>query len=263
MDEITKLEDVRPGDIMFGPIGGLVGVGVGLGQLALREAFRIGRLSVRHVGIVVEGSVHHEGPMVRNRETGDCRSGAHLLDAEGIEQVAPVPEPWDFYPNGVITAPKLVQAMPRGAEEIEMRYDTHWTPRHVFMRLTEDYPGQAEDAAAIARLMVREGVAYSFASYGALAAWRWGVKTPRLEAWIGRRRPGGDYVDGVGHIGPRGFTDLQIPVEAICSVLVDQAWSLAGKRVMVGTKPQVVTPGAMAIQLWNRSNVVRGGAGLL
>jgi hypothetical protein len=258
MDEINSLEDVRPGDILFGPIGGLVGVGVGLGQLALREAFRIGRLSVRHVGIVVEGSVHHEGPMVRNRETGDYRSGAHLLDGEGLEQVAPVPEPWDFYPNGVITAPKLVQAMPHGAEEIEMRQQTHWTPRHVFMRLSEDYPGQAEDAAAIARLMVREGVAYSFASYGALAAWRWGIQTPRLEAWIGRRREA-VTAELQGRIDPF----VQLPVEAICSVLVDQAWSLAGKRVMVGTKPQVVTPGAMAIQLWNRPGVVRGGAGLL
>jgi hypothetical protein len=253
MDEINRLEDVRPGDILFGPIGGLVGVGVGLGQLALREAFRIGRLSVRHVGIVVEAAGYSPPGTIRNGETNDI---------------------------AVVYGPRLVQAMPHGAEEIEMRQDTHWTPRHVFMRMPEDYPGQAEDAGAIARLMVREGVAYSFASYYALAKWRWGIGRGHaetangvetwvpsdLEKWIARRREPQPLFGSHRPALSTGYAErpmVQLPVEAICSVLVDQAWSLAGKRVMVGTKPQVVTPGAMAIQLWNRPNVVRGGAGLL
>lgn len=238
MDEINKLEDVRPGDIMFGPIGGLVGLGVGLGQLALGEAFRIGRLSVRHVGIVVKGA----GP-----DYGTQKSETM----------------WSWQ-----DAPRLVQAMPHGAEEIEMHPDTHWTPRHAYVRLPEDYPGQSEDAAAVARLMVREGVAYSLASYLALALWRWGWQTPRLEAWINRRQSAGEggwtLPSGRplgGHPETGKVTGL--PVEAICSVLVDQAWTLAGKRVMVGTEPQVVTPGAMAEQLWHRPGVVWGGAGLL
>jgi len=259
MNEINRLEDVRPGDIMFGPIGGLVGAGVGLGQLALREAFRIGRLSVRHVGIVVEASAHLGGHQLRNDATGEYVIAPPVPGRPG-EWI--VPGGWTHYPHGVITAPRLVQAMPHGAEEIEMRQQTHWTPRHVFMRLAEDYPGQAEDAAAIARLMVREGVAYSFASYGALAAWRWGIQTPRLARWINRRGAVvklDHWSNGLeGH--PRGG---RLPREAICSVLADQSWSLAGKRVMVGVLPQVVTPGAMAIQLWNRPGVVRGGAGLL
>lgn len=223
MTEINSLSDLRPGDIMFGPIGGLVGLGVGLGQLALGEAFRVGRLSIRHVGIVVERR-DYVGPKL-----------------EG---------------------PRLVQAMPGGAEEIEMTADTHWTDRHAYCRLPEDYPGQAEDAAAIARLMVAEGVAYSFASYAALAAWRWGIKTPRLERWIGRRRELGPEMRRRGP-WPGQLHTPRLPCEAICSVLADQAWSLAGKRVVEGTLPQIVTPGMMASQLWRRPGVGWGGVGLL
>ena len=217
MSEINGLADLRPGDIMFGPIGGAVGLGVGLGQLTLGEGFRVGGRSIRHVGIVTQAGYAWE----LRREAS--------------------------------TPPRLVQAMPSGAEEVEMRDETHWTPRHAYVRLPEDYPGQGEDAAAIARLMVAEGVSYSFASYAALAAWHWGWKTPRLEKWIGRTRdplplnwPSGRQDAVTGHLGVR------LPVEAICSVLVDQAWSLAGKRVMVGVPHQVVTPGAMAGQLLER-----------
>lgn len=217
---------------MFGPIGGLVGIGVGLGQLALGEAFRVGRLSIRHVGIVVEAS----------------KGSLAMTYIEG--RVGPI-----------YRGPRLVQAMPHGAEEIELTSD-HWTDRHAYVRLPEDWPGQAVDAAAIARLMVAEGVAYSFASYAALAAWRWGVKTPRLERWIDRR---GKPVEleswSNGAWGnPRGG---QLPREAICSVLVDQCWSLAGKRVVEGTKPQVVTPGMLAGQLFQNRRAAWTIPGLL
>lgn len=218
--EINSLADLRPGDIMFGPIGGAVGLGVGLGQLALGEGFHVGKLSIRHVGIVVES-----------------------IPGEAT--------PW--------SGPRLIQAMPHGAEEIKMTEATHWTPEHAYVRLSEDYPGQAEDAAAIARLMVAEKVAYSFASYAALAAWRWGIGAPRLEEWIGRRREpvpfegNGTYFQN----GANGF--VQLPCEAICSVLVDQAWSLAGKRVMAGVAHQAVTPGAMAGQLLTRRGAIWGG----
>lgn len=264
METISKLEDVRPGDIMFGPIGGLVGLGVGLGQLALGEAFRRGKLSVRHVGIVVEASRTLPPGTVRDRVTGEYIPPEPLpYGFQPSEFENDLDSGYDTYSSGVITAPRLVQAMPHGAEEIEMRYDTHWTPRHAYVRLPEDWPGQAEDAAAIARLMVREGVAYSFASYAALAAWRWGWKTPRLEAWIGRRRRGAvkleRWSNGLeGH--PRGG---RLPCEAICSVLTEQCLTLAGKKVMIGVPHQVVTPGALAGQIWDRPGVVRGGFGLL
>jgi hypothetical protein len=256
--EIKQLEDLRPGDIMFGPIGGLVGLGVGLGQLALREAFRIGRLSIRHVGIVVEASRDLPAGTVRHVATG-----VHTApDARGNIPWKDMPDgSYRTYATGVITTPRLVQAMPSGAEEIDMKLDTHWTDRHAYARLPEDYPGQAEDAAAIARLMVAERVSYSFSSYGALALRRWGVRTPRLDAWINRRR---EYqmVDTRAPLAG-GRHGIALPCEAICSVLADQSWSLAGKRVVEGTAPQVVTPGMMAIQLWHRPGVVWGGVGIL
>jgi hypothetical protein len=216
---IESLADVRPGDVMFGPIGGIVPglFPVGVGQALLGETFHVGRLSIRHVGIVAASD---------------------------------------------LTGPRLVQAMPHGAEEIPMTPETHWTDRHAYVRLPEDYPGQAGDAADIARLFVTERVSYSFASYAALAAWKYGLRTPRLEAWIDRRR------DPIPFEFPYWANDvddsaqLALPCEAICSVLADQAWTLAGHRVMQGVAHQAVTPGAMAGQLWCRSGTTWGGKGL-
>lgn len=223
MSEINSLADLRPGDLLFGPIGGLVpGVfPVGIGQLMLGEAFRAGKLSVRHVGVVVQAG-------------------------------------WDGGHEG--TWPRLVQAMPSGAEEIRMTTATHWTPRHAYVRLTEDYPGQSEDAAAIARLFVSERVPYSFLSYAALAAWRYGIKAGRLEAWINRRRKPITWEIPSHQTTSRH--SIALPREAICSVLADQSWSLAGKRVMQNVAHQAVTPGAMALQLWRRNDAIWGGAGI-
>lgn len=259
VNKIRSLADLRPGDIMFGPIGGVAGVIVAGGQLMLRESFRVGRMSVRHVGIVVEASRQLPPGTMRNLETGEYYPGG----IKGKDQDWGVE--YSTYHTGVQTAPRLAQAMPGGAEIVEMRQDTHWTDRHAYVRLPEDYPGQAEDAAAIARLMVAEGVGYSWGSYPALAAWRWGIRTPRLERWIGRRRPEKIAQLPSSHpykVGEAGLK-VRLPVEAICSVFADQAWTLAGKRVMEGTKPQVVTPGAMAVQLWQRPGVEWGGLGLL
>lgn len=209
---INSLADLRPGDIMFGPIGGPVGALVGVGQLILGEGFRMGKMSIRHVGVVVEGN--------------------------------------DLTPGG--RAPRLVQAMPSGAEEIPMRESTHWTPRHAYARLPEDYPGQAQDAAAIARAMI--GTPYSFASYAALALWRAGLKAERLEKWIDRRRPDGYVIERSARGGaiPSSLpvqSEIFLPREAICSVLVDQTWTLAGKKVMHGVARQCVTPGALATRM--------------
>jgi hypothetical protein len=205
---------------MFGPIGGLAGIGVGIGEFICDGGFRVGPLDVRHVGIVVEAS-GGEGPQ----------------DIGGFDM-------------GGIAAPRLVQAMPGGAEEVAITYATHWTPRHAYARLVEDYPGQALDAAAVARLMVRHNVAYSPASYAALAAWHWGLATPRLEAWIGRRQAGSYHwpVEIPGWNGP-GVGEVRLPMEAICSVLADQAWSLTGKKIMSNVPHQCVTPSTLATRL--------------
>lgn len=223
---MKDLRDLRPGDIMFGPIGGAVGLGVGLGQLILGEGFHLGSLSIRHVGIVTEA--------------------AHPLGRDLSAELS----------GGGWAPPLLVQAMPDGAERIPMKPEQHWTDRHAYVRLPEDYPGQAEDAATLARLMVQEGVTYSWTSYLALAAWKFGWRTESLSRWIDRRKE-----------NPAG---VALPREAICSVLVDQAWTLAGKQVMTReTHPQVVTPGALANCLlstpgveWMRPTTIPGIARL-
>lgn len=218
-ETITRLEDVRPGDIYLGPIGGWVGLGVAAGELLADGGFRVGPLDVRHIGIVMEAS-QQRPPMTIYRDR--------------------------LYETGVITAPRLAQAMPGGAEIVDMSYDRHWTSRCAYARLPEDYRGQAEDAAAIARLMVQQGVGYSYGSYPALAAWHWGLSTPRLEAWIGRRSPiGRRFLLPSGRVG----APMGLPVEAICSVFADQAWSLTGKKIMVGVPHQCVTPSQLGQRL--------------
>lgn len=142
----------------------------------------------------------------------------------------------------------IVEAMPNGARS-DIVGQERWTPEYAYVRLSEDYPGQADDAAGIARAMI--GTPYSFASYAALAAWRFGVKTPRLEGRINRRGP--MITDGAWLRSTRGLKPLQLPCEAICSVLADQAWALTGKQVMPeGTPHQCVTPGALAMALLER-----------
>ena len=193
---MSPLADLRPGDIGFGPLGGLGNPLVGIGQAILGEGFTVGKLNIGHVFVV----------------TGDVLGS---------------------------TEKRIVEAMPNGARSKIVGAD-RWTPEYAYVRLPEDYPGQAEDAAAIARAMI--GTPYSFASYAALAAWRFGWKTPRLEKWINRRKPP-IVVNS---------TALALPAEAICSVLADQAWALTGKQVMpVGTPHQCVTPGALAGHLLN------------
>jgi hypothetical protein len=208
---IESMADLKPGDIFFGPIGGAVGLGVGIGQALLGEGWSVGPLKIRHVGVVVE-SLKLDG-------WTDTRS------------------------------PRMVQAMPSGAEEIEMDPNKHWTPTCAYVRLPEDYPGQMLDVAAIARLMVSEKVAYSFASYLALAAWRWGLEAPRLERWIDRRGDPVPFLDGGGFHALALAGGVRLPREAICSVLADQCLTLAGKSVMIGTPKQCVTPGKLAARL--------------
>lgn len=150
------------------------------------------------------------------------------------------PYTWSEY------GPTVVEAMPGGARATSRTTD-RWTDQYAYVRLPEDYPGQADDAAAIARAMI--GTPYSFASYAALAAWRMGMKTPKLEAWIDRRRPPIPFEGNGTHRdnGTNGF--ISLPREAICSVLADQVWSLTGKKIMEGVAHQCVTPGALAGRL--------------
>lgn len=209
--KITWPEDLRPGDIFLGPIGGLVGLGVGLGQLLLGEAFRSGTLSVRHVAMVVEAG-EWPGPA------------------------------------------RIAQAMPNGAEVVDFRWDHHWTEKCAWVRLPEDYPGQAKDAAEVALAMVREGVGYSFASYAALAALKVNMDLDGLRRWVDRRRD--QWTDFPGLGGGNMTGAVQLPRRAICSRFVDFAWTAAGHDVLEETRPGVATPGMMADQFSQRIGAV-------
>jgi hypothetical protein len=204
--------------MFLGPIGGLTGLGVQLGLDILGEAFQAGTLSIRHAGMIVQGSL------------------GKYEDAQG---------------RMVDDPPMLAQAMPRGAEIVPLSPENHWTERCAYVRLPEDYPGQAEDAAFVARLMVKEKVGYSFFSYPALAAYKVGIRNEGLRGWINRRRPPQsiqlpswrDQFDGSPSFA---LKVLELPCRAICSVFNDQAWSLVGKDLVPDTHPQAVTPGLLA-----------------
>lgn len=208
----SSLADLRPGDIGFGPLSGVADPLAWLGQFILGEGFHVGKMNAGHVFVVVRG--------------GDGAS-------------------W----------PQVVEAMPRGARlhsiadgRLLVDVDNRWTDEFAYVRLAEDYPGQAEDAAAIARAMI--GTRYSFASYLALAAWKFKLRAPKLEAWIDRRRqPDPDFGWPSAGLGTRASEPPRLPCEAICSVLADQAWSLTGKKIMHGVAHQCVTPGALARRL--------------
>lgn len=155
----------------------------------------------------------------------------------------------------VVPGGKLVEAMPHGARIRDLR-PSDWSPQHVYLRLPEDYDGQHLDAATVALAMV--GTPYSIMSYEYIAVYLAGFQSEWLAHRIDRRRPN-------TFVPLRYGTDStnNLPVEAICSVLAEQSWTLTGKKVIIGTRPQVVTPGMLGIQLWTREGVIRGGAGLL
>jgi len=219
---------------MFGPIGGIVpgALPVGIGQLLLAD--RKSRLTwrrwwrVRHCGIVVAASRSLPPGTVRNRVSGTYYPPDHPVYG-GVQPR----EGFDYHPTGVITAPRLVQAMPSGAEEIDMRQDKHWTAQHIYVRPAyghgapdayEAVRTQAERVAHHARRYV--GTPYGFLTYAALAADFLIPNGPagmRLEGRIARR------------IIDRG--------EMICSQLVDQSLTDAGFHVFDdGRLPQDVVP---------------------
>jgi hypothetical protein len=135
--------------------------------------------------------------------------------------------------------PKIVQAMPHGAEEIVIG-EEHATSDYVYLRpdYFQDDPAQGPDlrvrreaVAHAARAYV--GVPYSFADYAAIAGWHFGIKNGPI------RR----YVTTSKHM--------------ICSQLADQALSDAGFHVFDdGRLPQDVTPGALFRKLQSMAGTV-------
>lgn len=171
-------ESLLPGDILFGPISGGVGVLVGLGQLMLGDVSRKD-WRVRHVGVIVQVSAG---------------------------------------------AVRLVQAMPSGAEEIDLGQE-RWTEDYVYVRPRYDSHGfdrvRMGDAVAMA---ARDYVntPYSFLDYAALAGLHFGIKNGLVRRRVTRSK------------------------HMICSQLADQAMTDAGHHVFEdGRLPQDVTPGEL------------------
>lgn len=156
----------------------------------------------------------------------------------------------------VVPGGKLVEAMPHGARIRDLR-ESDWSPSTAFFRLLEDYPGQALDAAAVAEAMI--GTPYSIASYAYIGAYLAGFQPDWLAHRIDRRHDEYSRLT----LPSWNVATAGLPVEAICSVLAEQAWTLTGKKVISGTRPQVVTPGMLTNQLWNGRGTIRGGAGIL
>ena len=201
---MSSLSDLRPGDIAIGPIHGFTGAFVGMAQLALAtvEPGLIWRQGVkewfrkRHAGVITEASRTLPAGTVRHRESG--RYFAPDEHGQRLWRDLPMGD-YDTYETGVITAPKMVQAMPGGAEEIELRQQTHWTSEWTFIRpeyITAEMMGvggmdshggahQGRTVAEAARRYV--GTPYDFATYAAIPPYRAGVRGRRIEHIISGR----------------------------------------------------------------------------
>src|ERR1700745_3754849 len=124
---VTGLSDLRPGDLGFGPLYGKgARLLVDAGQLMLGEGFTVGALKIEHVFVVTKAFA-------------EAGQNAHQI-ADAYEV------PLDLVaPRG----PYAVEAMPSGAREATI--NTRWNREYAYVRLPEDYPGQGQDAAALAR----------------------------------------------------------------------------------------------------------------
>jgi hypothetical protein len=186
------VETLRPGDIGFGPIGGFIPgfFPVDVGQWLLARTSDEER-DIDHVFVVVQAA----------------KTGYDL-------------------PNVMRAGTRIVQAMPSGAEEIEIGQE-HWTDRYVYVRPAYlDAGVSALEAAAAARAYI--GTPYSFLDYAAIALHHidpvWRISPESVNS-----QPLARYIRSTGHM--------------ICSQLADQALTDAGFHVFDdGRLPQDVMP---------------------
>lgn len=121
--------------------------------------------------------------------------------------------------------PWAVQAMPDGAEEIELTAQ-HWASAYTYV-LPKYAPGQSEAVAKAARSL--EGTPYSFLDYGALTAH---AISGRGYVPIGERTALERYVSSTHHM--------------ICSQLADECLRRAGVHAFTDQRlPQDVMPAAL------------------
>lgn len=181
---MSSLQDIRPGDLMFTTISGIGGKAVALAEKI-------------------------NDPVV---DWEAARKVQHV----GVVTTTAAPE-WSRSPHG----PRLVQAMPGGAEEIELTAD-HWTPAFIYVRPA--FFSQHLEVAYAAKQYI--GVPYSWLDYAAIAGRHVLALKPTT------RTPFDRYVSNTKHM--------------ICSQLADQALTDAGFHVFDdGRIPQDVTPAAL------------------
>jgi hypothetical protein len=219
---VASLNDLGPGWLAFGPIGGGAGGLVGVGQVLLtpwRHQLTWKRWwKVRHTGVVA------------------TRGGG------------------DFGPD-------LVQAEPGGVQEVEMTTGQHWTKDWIYV-LPKYGIGQADKVAEIARRQARKKIPYAFECYPAIALHRTPIPTPALDHWLSRTDTDGDPVrvicswevdaaltlagglDGNGHVfdDGRALHDV-VPSELYLRLLeLGPAEVLQGGPDGIGYLPSKLTP---------------------
>lgn len=193
--------ELRSGDIYFGPIGGFVPgfMPVGVGQLALfltRKWWRMVRsprrwFRIRHVAVV---ETHFEG-------------AAHLI-----------------------------QAMPGGVERVPLDLTKHWTAKCVYVRPLYA-AGQGRDVANAAHAYL--GTPYGFLTYARLAAGAFRMRL--TEGWLRKRLSSrkdmicsqhGDQsqADAGYHV----FDDGRLPQDVVPAELFDALMSRPGWFLIPG-----------------------------
>lgn len=147
--------DLRRGDLMFGPIHGLSGLGVGFGQLFLSIAEPVVAFSDPHKWF----KYRHCGVVTR--------------------EFSPSKAPQPGFPDGRGSlAARLVQAEPGGAEEVDIDGDL-WTPEFAYIRPNYSVSGQGNAVADAAQSFI--GTPYDYVTYGAIPLYRRGLHTKRIE----------------------------------------------------------------------------------
>lgn len=128
--------------------------------------------------------------------------------------------------GGPTFGPKIVQAMPSGAEEITVGQE-HWTADYTYIRPAYDMGRVAMQSGWVARRAHDYvGTPYSFADYAAITGLHLGIKNGPIRRYVTTSR------------------------HMICSQLADQAMSDAGWHVFNDKRlPQDVTPGALFAQM--------------
>ena len=155
MEVIESMRDLRPGDLMFGPIHGGVGLGVGAAQLLLATA--------------EPGNVLKLGPKKwwRKRHCGVIVASSSSVYAESVTSK---------YGGG----PMLVQAEPRGIEMVEISELTHWNEEYVYIRPVYEpgnsfevgYKNRSQGFKVAYHAKQYVGRPYDFATYGAIPLYR-------------------------------------------------------------------------------------------